>query len=89
MGEEESLAESLDVLSPDGIRSGRSKLRYLCSVLFWRHFFDCITLLCFYPMLFAIVWELVSEFLMKTVSKNRLGPKLFFPSRFFFLFMRG
>jgi hypothetical protein len=49
MGEEESLAESLDVLSPDGIRSGRSKLRYLCSILFWRHFFDCITLLCFLP----------------------------------------
>ncbi|CAM6010514.1 unnamed protein product [Sphagnum balticum] len=29
MGEEESLAESLDVLFPDGIRSGRSKLRHL------------------------------------------------------------
>ncbi len=27
-----------------------------------------------------------SEFLTKTVSENRLGPMLFFPSRFFFLF---
>jgi hypothetical protein len=88
MGEEESLAESLDVLSPDGIRSGRSKLRYLCSILFWRHFFDSITLLCFYPMLFAVVWGLLSEFLTKIVSEIRLGPKLFCPSRFFFLFMR-
>ncbi len=57
MGEEESLAESLDVLSPDGIRSGRSKLRYLCSIPFLASFLRLHHVVVFFTLCSSQLYE--------------------------------